>query len=115
MKTYKVRVGESLPDLGLFVRDNGALLAGLASGYTFALKVGTLDGDLVFTKSSGIVGQTGANSPPLGTPNVVIRWATTDELDQLTPGTFKAQLFITRSSDSKVRIEEWLISVAATL
>lgn len=115
LPTYKVFVGESLPDLGLFVRENTQLITGLGSGHTFALKVASLDGDVLFAKTTGIAGQAGEGFVPLGTPNVVIQWGAEGELDQLSAGTFWAQLAITRTSDSRVRYVQWLISARAAL
>lgn len=113
LPTYEIFVGESLPDLGLFVRANGQLVTGLASGHTFELKIASMDGDLLVTKTTGITGQSGTGFPPLGTPNVVIAWS--DELEELTADSFLAQLKITRTADSKVRIVQWLIRARAAL
>lgn len=113
LPTYEVFVGESLPELGLFVRENGQLVAGLGSGHTFELKIASLDGDVLVTKTTGIVGQTGTGFPPLGTPNVVIAWAS--ELAVLTDDSFHAQLKITRTADGKSRFLQWLIRARAVL
>lgn len=110
--TYEIYVGESLPDFGLFLVNDTQLVTGLSSGYTFELKVLTLADEEVFTKTDGIIGQTGNDFPPLGTPNVVIQWA--GELAALSAGTYKAQLKMTRTADSKVRFEQWLIVATAT-
>jgi len=114
LPTYEVFVGESLPDLGLFVRENGQLVPGLGSGHTFELKIAPLDGAVAVTKTSGIVGQTGTGFAPLGTPNVMISWAA-GVLGSLTEGSFLAQLKITRTADNKVRILQWLIRTRAAL
>lgn len=113
LPTCEVFVGESLPDLGLFIRENGQLVTGLGSGHTFELKIAKHDGDVLATKTTGITGQSGAGFPPLGTPNVVIAWAA--ELATLSAGSYLAQLKITRTSDSKVRILQWLIRARAAL
>lgn len=115
LPTYEIFVGESLPTLGLFLRENGQLVTGLAAGHTFELKVAALDGDVLITKTDGIAGQVGAGFPPLGTPNLLIQWAATDELDKLVAGSFLAQLKVTRDSDSRVRIVQWLIRARAAL
>lgn len=110
-ETYEVFDTESLPDLGLFVRENGTLLSGLSSGYTFELKVADLSGTAMFTKSSGFTGQAGTGAPPDGTPNLVVQWATSGEIATLSAGsTYKAQLKITRNSDSRVRFYSFLIA-----
>ena len=108
MTTIEVIDGESLPSLGLFVRENTALLTGLDSGHTFELKVATDDNTLLFTKTSGITGQAGSGMPPTGTPNVIVQWATTSELAAMTGGeTYKAQLKITRSADARFRLYQF--------
>jgi hypothetical protein len=102
---YEVIVGESLPDLGLFIRVDGVLLAGLSTGHTFSLVVrDPTDTSTLFTKTTGFTGQTGTGAPPDGTPNLVCQWATSGQLSTLTAGKdHKAALAITRSSDSRVR------------
>lgn len=113
--TYEVFIGESLPDLGLFIRENGALISGLANGHTFELRVGTIAGAVLFTKTTGFTGQAGSGFSPLGIPNLIIQWGVTGELDQLTEGTFRARLEITRTSDSRKRYFEWLIRARSVL
>lgn len=109
LPTHKVFVGESLPVLGLFYRENGVLLTGLASGHAFELKIATLDGEVVETKTTDITGQAGAGFPPLGTPNIVIAWSS--ELAALTAGTtYRAQLKITSSGG--VRFVEFLLEAS---
>lgn len=108
---------ESLPDLGLYVRENGSLLTGLASGYTFELKVADSTDTIMFTKTTGITGQTGSGIPPTGTPNVVVQWnASPSELAALTGGdTYQAQLKITRTADSRSRIYPFTVYVRPAL
>jgi len=112
-RTYEVFVGESAPPLKLFLRENGVLIPGLATGHTFVLKVATMEDVVLFTKSSSITGQAGSGFAPLGTPNVIVQWAVADELDKLSEGTFRAQLAIT-DSDNRVRYVQWLIHARAT-
>jgi hypothetical protein len=114
LPVYRVVVGQALPDLGLFVRVDGALLAGLASGFTFSLRVrDPLDAATLFTKTTGFTGQTGAGSEPGGTPNLVVAWAATGELDQLTPGEqHRSLLNVVRQSDSKPFKYQFLIFAA---
>lgn len=113
--TTDVYIGESLPALSIFWRENGQLVTGLASGHTFELKIASLDdGTVLVTKTTGIVGQAGSGFQPLGTPNVVVQWAAGDLAD-LTPGTYRAQLKITRTADSRVRIDQFLLRALAVL
>jgi hypothetical protein len=108
---YEVIVGESLPDLALFCRVDGTLLTGLGTGHTFSLVVRNPgDTATLFTKTTGFTGQTGSGTPPDGTPNLVVQWATSGELSTLTAGSaHKALLSITRSSDSRVRKYRFVI------
>lgn len=113
LDAYEVYDGESLPDLGLYVRVDGTLLTGLATGHTFELKV-VDDATTMFTKTTGFTGATGTGVPPSGTPNLVVQWATSAELSTLVAGTnYLAQLKITRSSDSRIRYYNFMIVVRA--
>jgi hypothetical protein len=117
MATIEVIDGENLPSLGLFVRENGTLLTGVDAGHTFELKVADDQGTVVFTKTTGITGQTGSGVPPSGTPNVVVQWASgTSELAGLTGGdTYQAQLKITRTTDSRSRYYQFSLYCRAAL
>lgn len=117
MTTIEVVDGESLPSLGLFVRENGTLLTGLDSGHTFEMKVADSAGTLVFTKTSGITGQAGSGVPPNGTPNVVVQWtASPSELAAMSGGsTYAAQLKIVRTADSRSRYYQFSIYCRAAL
>jgi hypothetical protein len=117
MTVIDVVDGESLPDLGLYVRENGTLLAGLATGYTVTLKSADETGTVLVTKTSGITGQAGNGIPPTGTPNVIVQWnATPSELAALDGGeTYDAQLTITRTSDSRSRLYPFRIYVRPSL
>jgi hypothetical protein len=108
---YQVITGQALPDTGLFVRSGGVLLTGLNSGYTFSLRVRNPNDDAtLFTKTTGFTGQIGSGSEPGGVPNLVIAWAVSGELDTLTIGeVHKARLTITRVSDSKPYIYDFLL------
>lgn len=117
MTTIEVIDGESLPSLGLFVRENGSLLTGLDSGHTFEMKIADSGGTLVFTKTTGITGQVGNGIPPTGTPNVVVQWnANPSELASLNGGeTYDAQLRITRIADSRNRYYQFHIYCRSAL
>jgi hypothetical protein len=108
--------GAELPTLGWWLYD-GTDLADVASGWTFQLKVfaiGASTSDL--TKTTSITGQagTGTGRGADDTPNVVIAWATSGELNTLTAGQYRVQLAATRTSDSRQLIDqEDLVVVAA--
>jgi hypothetical protein len=111
LPVYRVVVGQALPDTNLWVRAGGVLVPGLAAGFTFSLRVrDPLDATTLFTKSSGITGQTGSGSEPGGVPNVIIAWAASGELDQLTAfEQHRALLNMTRVSDSKAFKYQFLL------
>lgn len=88
--------GSDLPDLTITWRDSTGAILQYGSGHTFELKLGTPGSAAVITKTTGI---TGANTDP----NVTIAWATSGELNTLTPGVYTADLTATRTSDSKQR------------
>lgn len=110
---YEVYVGESLPELSLWVEVNGELLDDLAIDAAFVLEIFDPDDDTqaLVTKTQGFVGQTGQGvEGPEGIPNLVVRWNATDELDQLVGNrSHKALLTITRPSDSKRAFYEFVV------
>ena len=110
LPTFEYIAGADLEDLGLFVRANGTLID-LSSGHTFSLKVVTAPAATAeFTKSSGFTGAAGSGVPPTGTPNLVVQWATSGELNSLTGNvTYLAQLTITRSSDGRMRLRQFYL------
>ncbi len=112
---YEVIVGESLPDLKLWVSTAGDLITGLGTGHSFSLTVRDADDSTdLFVKTTGFTGQTGTGGVSGGTPNLVIEWATSDELDRLSGGrSHKAMLTITRASDTRVRYYEFTIRAVA--
>jgi hypothetical protein len=65
-----------------------------SSGFTFTVKIGQKGAAAEVTKTTGI---TGAAS----SPNIVIVWATTGDLNDLEPGTHVLQIEATRSSDTR--------------
>jgi hypothetical protein len=88
--------GADLPDLTFEWRDSTGALINFSSGYTFVLKLGTPGSAATLTKSTTITGA--ATSP-----NVTVAWATSGELNTLTPGVYTLDLIATRTSDSKQR------------
>lgn len=116
LPTYEVFVGESLPDLSLFLRENTQLISGLDSGHSFRLRVVPVEGGaVVLEKTTGFVGQAGSGFPPLGTPNLRVQWALNDLAELEPDASYRAQLAITRTEDDRVRIYEFLIRTRATL
>lgn len=96
METASYIQGADLPDLGFELRDEDGNLLQLASGHTFELKVGQPGSAATLMKTTGI---TGANTAP----NVTVAWATSGELNTITPGFYYLDLTVTRTSDSKHR------------
>lgn len=100
--------GSDLPNLEIEWLDSDGAAIDFATGHTFSLKVGVPGATALVTKTSGITGA--ATSP-----NVTIAWATTGELNTLTPGVYDADLTATRTSDSKHRKMRFQIRVDTTI
>lgn len=96
--------GSDLPDLGLVWKDTAGNLINFSDGWTFEAKVGRLGEAAQFSKSAGITGA--ATSP-----NVLIEWATTGELNTLSPGTYTLQLAATRTDDGRTRLYQTRIRI----
>lgn len=111
LPVYEVIVGESLPDLGVWVTVDRILLTDLATDATFSLVVRNADDTAnLFVKTTGILGMVGSGTQESGTPNLVVTWALNSELDQLAAGrSHRAMLTITRTSDSRQRFYEFII------
>lgn len=93
---YTVVQGSDLPDYSRpWLASDGSVID-FSSGYTFQVKVGNPGSAAAFTKTTGITGA--ATSP-----NITIAWATSGELNTLTPGAHTLQVKATRTSDSKER------------
>lgn len=100
--------GSDLPDLGLEWRDANGSIIDYSSGHTFVVKVGVPGSTALITKSTGITGAATA-------PNVTITWATSGELNTLTPGIYDADVAATRVADSKQRFMRFQIRVDAAI
>ena len=102
-------LGAELGDLAITWYDDDGTLINFSSGYTFQVKVGLAGQAATFTKTTGITGAATA-------PNVVIGWATSGELNSLTdPGAYTVQVAATRTSDSKVRVQQGRITIMAAV
>lgn len=112
---YEVVVGESLPDLSLWVTVDKQLLTDLGSNAFFSLLVRDPDDTVtLFNKLTGFLGQVGEGTERNGFPNLIVQWGGSGELDQLTPDrTHKALLTITRVSDEKIRYYRFVIKATA--
>ena len=98
--------GSDLPDLAISWRDRDGTLHDFSSGWTFELKVGDPGSAAILTKTDGITGAATA-------PNLTIAWATSGELNNLTPGVHHCQLTATRTADSKHRRKSFQLKVEA--
>lgn len=86
--TVKYIKGSDLADTAVFWLDRTDQLINL-SGYTFTVRVQDEDGTEKIdpAKTTGIIGQAGSGTAPLGTPNLIISWAN-GELDSLDVGRY---------------------------
>lgn len=98
--------GADLPDLTFEWRDRNGTLIDFSTGHTFVLKLGTPGAAATLTKSTGITGAATV-------PNVTVAWATSGELNTLTPGVYTLDLIATRTSDSKQRVLRNALTVHA--
>ncbi len=105
-------VGSDLDDLGLFVRANRQLID-LSSGHSFTLVVGDgVSGTGGFTKTTSMTGAAGSGIPPNGTPNLVVTWETTGELNNLAGNIrYKCILTILRTTDQRQRKRKFFIQM----
>lgn len=105
-------LGDELADAGLFWLDGYGALIDFSSGYTFSLKVYDATGTAWFTKTSSITGAAGSLTTSPQTPNVVIAWATSGELNSITSaGPYPLRLTATRTADSKTRTFRTTINI----
>jgi hypothetical protein len=98
------------PELTRFIGDedelhiwwfvNGALLD-LHTGYTFQAKLASVKtpATTIWTKTTGFTGAVGSGVEGNGTPNLVVQWATSGELNDssLTAGRYILQIKATTS------------------
>jgi hypothetical protein len=109
--------GADLPDLAWWHQDSSGTLVDFSAGYTFSVKVASASTPTTasFTKSTGITGAAGAGTEPDGTPNLVIAWAATVELNSLSAGAYIVEFTAVRTSDSKERKGQRTILIADSI
>ena len=107
MLTVSYAQGADLPDLGIDWTDQAGELIDFSTGYSFELRVGAPGESAALAKSSGITGAATA-------PNVTISFDD-DELSDLEPGHYMADLIATRTADGKDRAMRFRLSVKAAV
>lgn len=100
--------GSDLPDQPVVWTDYTNALIDFGLGWTFQLKIGHLGQAALVVKTSGITG-----FGPGISPNVVIAWAISGELNTLEPGNYTALLTATRTSDNKQRRISFPFNISA--
>lgn len=106
--TVDYTVGDELESLQLWWFANSALVD-LSVAHTYSAKLYKASDSThtnVFSalKTTGFTGAAGSGTKPSGTPNLVVTWATTGELNStMTDGLYIFQIVATRTSDSKQR------------
>lgn len=77
-------------------------LVDYTSGFTFVgkLTLTATPATVIFTKSTGFTGAAGSGSEHSGVPNLVVQWATSGELNDVTPGRYYFEIVATKTSDS---------------
>lgn len=97
--------GSDLPDTALWWRDRAGNLIDFSTGWTFTVQVLNEAGEDQFTpKTSNINGAAGEGEYPDGTPNLVITWASTGELDSVDVGSYTLVITANQTSTGKDRI-----------
>lgn len=86
--------GAELPDLSIAVSDSTGELLDLSSGWTFSLQIKSRTKTL--TKTTNINGFR-------TDPNVIISWATTNDLSTLAPDVYSFQLTVTHTPTGRRR------------
>jgi hypothetical protein len=99
--------GSDLPDYPIQWLDSEGDLVDFSSGWTFECKVGTPGSAAEFTTTD----VDGAAT----SPNVMVHFATTGELNSLDPGTYTVQVKATRTADSRHRFFRGKLRVAAAI
>ena len=108
-ETVKYIQGADLPDLALTLTDSAGNVLALSSvAHSFALKVGTPGSAAVLTKTTGF---TAADTAP----NLTVAWATSGELNTLTPDAYTMDVIATRTSDSKNRPFRFTLIIAPAI
>lgn len=104
-------IGDSLTDLAVYWKTDDGDWRDFSSGWSFEVKVGTEDGGVEFTKSSGIFGAVGSAT----TPSLTISWATSGELSDITdPGIYYCQIRCVRDADSKILTRRGNIQISTS-
>jgi len=90
-----------LPEIELWLRDRaGNLIDFSVVGYTFQFKLGQLNQNGVFTKTTDINGFVGSGTATSGTPNVKITFAA-GEIDNVAPKHWTWQLRATKDGKDR--------------
>jgi hypothetical protein len=109
--TVDYTVGDELESLQLWWFANSALVD-LSVAHTYSSKLykasdATHTNVFSALKTTGFTGAAGSGTKPSGTPNLVVTWATTGELNStMTDGLYIFQIVATRTSDGKQRTGE---------
>lgn len=93
-------IGDEDP-LNIWWLRNGTLVD-FSSGYTFAAKLVAMSArtTAIFTKSTGFTGAAGSGVETNGTPNLVVAWATSGELNSVpSSGPYLLQIVATKTAD----------------
>lgn len=96
--------GADLPDLALAWKDRNGALIDFSVAHTYELKIGYPGSTALVTKTTGFAGAA-------TNPNLVVQWATTNELNTLVPGNYYVQIKATRTSDGKQRFAKGFIDI----
>ena len=99
--------GSDLPDYTVEWRDQAGDLIDFSTGWTFQCKVGTPGAAADITTTN----VTGADT----SPNVIVSFATSGELNTLAVGVYTVQIKATRTADSRDRFFRGKLRVVAAI
>lgn len=93
-------------------------LVDFSTGYTFVASVANSRSPqtIIFTKTNGFTGSAGSGIEGDGTPNLIVQWATSGELNSITtPGTYILEIKATLSADGSETTQQMLLQMASRL
>jgi hypothetical protein len=94
--------GSDLADMVVTWQDSEGTPIDMSTGYTFEVKIGRRGATALITKTTGITGTT---------TGLTVAWATTAELNTLAAGDHTIQFTATRTSDSKQRKQQRILTI----
>ena len=100
--------GSDAPELRLTFQNGDGTYPDFTTGYSFELKIAAFGSTTALVnKTTGLTGAAGSATAP----NLIVTWATTNELNTLTPGFYVLQATAKRTSDNAEWHEQWDLEI----